>query len=380
MTNRSPFPDAAAQVPADECAVLSFDGMRSVCPRMHKVFGQLENLARSDAPVLLQGESGTGKQRAAQALHRASARRARPLVTMVCTALSAERLDWLLCGPTAAHRQAVHRPLLTARAGTLLLHDLTALDLRAQGVLLRALQSELSLDLNPRRAAKRVRLISTAAPDLPKRVKQGLFRADLYYRLVAAQVQLPSLRERPADIALLAREALQQAAQAQGGPVPRLDPQAVQLLTGYGWPGNLRELFNVLGQALLRLRGRTELRSADLAGLLYVVAAPAQVEIPIGCKLADAERQLILQTLVAHGCNKQCTADALGISRRTLYAKIARYKKQGIYGLPPRGRRPKLDSPDSRQEAARSSVGPSDSDRPADESQTVPGVTQEPAS
>ena len=255
---------------------------------------------------------------------------------------------------------------------------MAALDLSAQGVLLRALQNEPTLELNLRRAAKRVRLISTAGHDLAKRVKQGHFRTDLYYRLVAAQVQMPPLCERQADITLLAHEALHQAARAQGRPLPQLDPQAVELLTGYGWPGNLRELFNVLGQALLRLQGSTELRPADLAGLLYAVAAPAQVEIPIGCKLAEAERQIILQTLVAHGCIKHSTADTLGISRRTLYAKIAQYKKQGTYWLPHRGRRHESDSPDSQHQPERSQAGLSDQDLSTTSSETAQGVMQEP--
>ena len=336
MDHCPPPLDADLPAVADSDCIRSFEGMRSVCPAVHKVFEQLQNLALSDAPVLIQGESGTGKQRAATALHRASARRAHPLVPVVCTALSAAQLDAMLWTPTAGSSRDSASLLRRARGGTLLLRDVAALDLSAQGVLLRALQSEPSLELNLRRAAKRVRLISTAGPDLARRVKRGLFRADLYYRLVAAQVQMLPLRERPADIPLLAHEALQQAARAQGRPSPRLDPQAVEFLTGYGWPGNLRELYNVLGQALLRLRSPAELRPADFAGLLYAVAAPAHVEIPIGTSLAEAEQQLILQTLAAHGCIKQTTADALGISRRTLYEKLALYRKHGTYTLPNR--------------------------------------------
>ena len=367
MDHCPPPLDADLPAVADSDCIRSFEGMRSVYPAMHKVFAQLENLALSDAPLLIQGESGTGKQRAATALHRASARRAHPLVPVVCTALSAAQLDAMLWTPTAGSSRDSASPLRRAQGGTLLLRDVAALDLSAQGVLLRALQSEPSLELNLQRAAKRVRLISTAGPDLARRVKRGLFRADLYYRLVAAQVQLLPLRERPADIPLLACEALHQAARAQGCPSPRLDPQAVELLTGYGWPGNLRELFNVLGQALLRLRVPAELRPADFAGLLYAVAAPAHVEIPIGTSLAEAERQLILQTLAAHGCIKQTTADTLGISRRTLYEKLALYRKQGTYALPFRGARELSASPEPRQGPGSSAKG-----APASTTQAAP--------
>ena len=361
------LPPLAEGLPSVADPVRSFEGMHSVCPTVHKVFEQLQNLALSDAPVLIQGESGTGKHCAALALHQASARRARPLVTVVCTALSATQLDAMLWTPMVGSECDSVSPLRWARAGTLLLRDVAALDLSAQGVLLRALQSEPSLELNLRRAAKRVRLVSTTGPDLSRRVKRGIFRADLYYRLVAAKVQLLPLRERPADIPLLAYEALQQTARAQGRPIPQLHPQAVELLTGYGWPGNLRELFNVLGQALLRLRGAATLRPADFAGLLYAVAAPAPIEIPIGTSLTEAERQLILQTLAAHGGIKQTTAEALGISRRTLYEKLALYRKQGTYVLPHRGARALSASPEPRQETCQSA-----NTSPAPTEQTTP--------
>ncbi|HNN98105.1 MAG TPA: helix-turn-helix domain-containing protein, partial [Pseudomonadota bacterium] len=175
---------------------------------------------------------------------------------------------------------------------------------------------------------------------LLKRVRQGHFRADLYHRLVAARLYLPPLRERRPDIALLAEEALQQAAKALGRPAPRLDAHAVELLAGYGWPGNVRELFNVLEQALVRLGGRAELRPADLTGLLYAVQPAAPVEIPLGSTLAEAERQFILQTLVAHQGLRQAAADTLKISRRTLYAKLAAYKRQGLDARAPGDPRP----------------------------------------
>ncbi|HNN97369.1 MAG TPA: sigma 54-interacting transcriptional regulator, partial [Pseudomonadota bacterium] len=149
---------------------------------MHRLFAQLADLARSDAPVLIQGESGAGKMRLAQALHRASLRRSRPLIPLVCTARSAAQLEGLLGSSPSASPGSPASPLRQARGGTLVLRDLTALDLAAQGVLLRALQDEPSLERTAQRASQRVRLISTATPDLLKRVRQGHFRADLYHR------------------------------------------------------------------------------------------------------------------------------------------------------------------------------------------------------
>lgn len=322
--------DAALPEQAVERPIQTLDGLRSACPEMHNLFALLGDLARSDAPVLIQGESGTGKLRLAQALHRASLRRARPLITLVCTARSAAQLDTLLCGPPAVNSSPAASPLHQARGGTLVLRDLTSLDLAAQGVLLRALQDEPSLDRTLRTVSKSVRLVCTTTPDLLKRVRRGHFRADLYHRLVAARLHIPPLRERRPDIGLLAEEALQQAAQALGRPAPRLDAQTSELLAGYGWPGNVRELFSILEQALVRLRGRTEIRPADLTGLLYAVEPAVPVEVPIGSTLAEAERRFILQTLVAHQGRRQAAADTLKISRRTLYAKLAAYKRQGL--------------------------------------------------
>ena len=127
----------------------------------------------------------------------------------------------------------------------------------------------------------------------------------------------------------------------------------------------------MLSLGRIRLRGRPELRSADLAGLLYAVAAPAHVEIPIGSTLADAERQVILQTLAAHGCIRQTTAEALGISRRTLYEKLALYKKQGTYWLPRRGQPLGTTSPASAQKRTGDEKEPAEATPPAPLSPTV---------
>lgn len=357
MAGPSESTDPAAQAPAASSYLLTLAGLRSLCPIMGRLFTQIENLARSEAPVLIQGESGTGKQRIARALHLTSARRVRPLTTLVCTARSAAQLESLLCSSMGRGRPGATL-LQEARGGTLVLRDLAALDLQAQAVLLRALDSEPSLVPDPKRATRRVRLITTSGQDVVKLIKQGRFRVDLYYRLVAVRLQVPSLRQRRADIPSLAKEALQQAAQALDCAVPQLDPRALELLVGYSWPGNVRELFHVLEQALLRLRGRAELRPADLSGLLYATEAPPPVEIPIGSTLGEAERQVILQTLAAHQGSRQATADTLSISRRTLYEKLARYKSRGDASPPIHDPTKGLTPIASRLRAERATDGP----------------------
>jgi len=323
---------------------------------MHRLFTHLRDVAQSDAAVLILGESGVGKEYLARLLHEASPRRGRRLVVMVCTGLSAARLTLALYGeeppPTfkgprrrleAAGEAA--RPsakpsgaLAQASGGTLLLDDVAALDGAAQSELLRALNSEPSLQRVPARRGPRVRLVATTTEDIAKLVRLGRFRPDLYHRLAAARLEVPPLRERRDDIALLASELLATAASRHQRPAPVLDAEALTLLGGYPWPGNVRELADVMELALLGSRGPA-LHAAELAALLYAVPVLPRVEIPLGWTLAAAEREVILQTLAAHSGNRQETADTLAISRRTLYEKLARYKAQDGTALRP-GRRP----------------------------------------
>jgi DNA-binding NtrC family response regulator len=157
-------------------------------------------------------------------------------------------------------------------------------------------------------------------------VRQGRFRPELYYRLAAAALRVPSLGERREDVPLLSTEFLRASAAAHVPPVPEIEPAALALLSCYPWPGNLRELRHVLQMALLSARGHQVLCERDLAKLLGPVEVPPCIEIPTGTPLAQAERLILTQTLAAvGGCRTACAA-TLGISRRTLYTKLARYR------------------------------------------------------
>lgn len=322
--------------------------LRSVCPSIHRLFGHVRDVAQSDAAVLFLGESGVGKELLARTLHELSPRRGRRLVVLVCTGLSAARLTTALYGeePAAILKRPARLPetegstedrraaggrlsgaLTQASGGTLLLDDVAALDAEGQSELLRAVNSEPSLQRFPSRRGPRLRLLSTSTEDIAKLVRLGRFRPDLYHRLAAARLEVPPLRERRGDVALLAGELLAAAAAQHRRPLPTLHPEALALLAGYPFPGNLRELRDVMELALLHSRGPV-LRAAELVDLLYAVPVPPRVEIPLGWTLAAAEREVILQTLAAHSGNRQETADTLAISRRTLYEKLARYKAQ----------------------------------------------------
>lgn len=335
--------------------------LRSICPAMHRLFGHVRDVAQSDAAVLFLGESGVGKELLARTLHELSPRRGRRLVVLVCTGLSAARLTAALYGeePAAILKRPTRLPeaegpaqgrgavggrpsgaLAQASGGTLLLDDVAALDPAGQSELLRAVNSEPSLQRFPSRRGPRLRLLSTSTEDLAKLVRLGRFRPDLYHRLAAARLEVPPLRERRGDIGLLAGELLAAAAAHHHRALPTLHPEALALLAGYPFPGNVRELRDVMELALLHGRGPV-LRAAELVDLLYAVPVPPRVEIPLGWTLAAAEREVILQTLAAHGGNRQETADTLAISRRTLYEKLARYKAQDGTALRPARRAPR---------------------------------------
>jgi DNA-binding NtrC family response regulator/transcriptional regulator with XRE-family HTH domain len=326
-TNTLPLtgsPNASAS--ANGCPDLQVLGrMQSVCPAMHRLFAQVQGLACSDAPVLIYGATGTGQMALAHELHNAAhrGRPMAPLQTVICSGLSASQLENQLGALVPA--RALASPRRRISGGTLVLQDLSALDAAGQAVLLRFLSSQPSVEPEPSRPRSRLRWIAVAHRDLRELVRQGRFRPELYYRLAAAFLRVPSLCERRADVPLLSAEFLHAHAAAQALPVPKIEQPAMQLLSSHPWPGNLRELWQVLQMALMTARGHV-LRERDLAKLLSPVEAPPCIEIPTGTPLAQAERLILTQTLAAVGGCRTACADTLRISRRTLYTKLARYR------------------------------------------------------
>lgn len=307
--------------------------LRSICPSMHRLFSKVRALTLSDASVLIQGETGVGKAALAHALHATSGNAKAPIVGFVCTGLAAEQLERGLVERAVIGVGQARRPsdlLDTARGGTLLLQDVCALDARAQAVLLRLLSRYPSLDSHRlTRRALRPRLVSTARVPLAELVRRGHFRADLYFRLASATVEVPPLRARRADILILGREVLDTVAARLGCPTPCIEEEAQRLLSFYFWPGNVRQLHGVLTQAWLEAAERTRLTVSDLASLLVSAKPASDIAVPIGCSLAEAERLIIFQTLASVGGRKDAAAKSLGISRRTLYTKLAHYRSVG---------------------------------------------------
>ncbi|MFO0580077.1 MAG: sigma 54-interacting transcriptional regulator [Polyangia bacterium] len=281
---------------------------------MRRFVRELENVAPSDVPVLIWGEPGVGKERAARALHQYSERGTEPLEVIRCSGLDGAALQTELAGV-----------LPRARSGSVLLDGVEELDAAAQLELLRVLQSPLALRSSgpsPRRLGQAPRWISNAAEDLDPLVRRGRLRRDLYHRLAAVRLHLPPLRSRKPDLPALAAEVLAERSRS-GAPLLSCDEEALALLGDYPWPGNVRELEGVLLQAGWRARDGV-LRAVDLEDLMSPAARGAAVQIPLGTSLAVAEQLLIRATLAALGGNKKRTAEVLGITRRTLYLKLGR--------------------------------------------------------
>ena len=217
---------------------------------------RIERVAATDTPVLLQGESGTGKELTARAIHTASARRARPLITVNCGTIPAQLLEAELFGraaePGSAAEQGVQGLVDAAEGGTLFLDDVAALPAEVQARLLRLLQVG---EVRPVGSAVAhsadVRVIAATHRDIGKLVDSGQFREDLFYRLNVVLLQLPPLRARGGDIVQLAEWLLAKTTAKLGRAVERFSPEALEALVGYTWPGNVRELANAIERAVI---------------------------------------------------------------------------------------------------------------------------------
>ena len=297
-------------------------------PAMDVVHDFIAKAGPTTAPVLISGESGTGKELVARALHNASKRAAEPLQTVNCAAMAESLVEATLFGHvkgafTGADQD---RPGLfeLADQGTLFLDEIGELPQSVQAKLLRVLeQGEVQrLGENLTRTVD-VRVLAATNRKLEDEVAAGGFREDLYHRLDVLQIELPPLRERPGDIDLLIEHFLLASARKLEQPTRRLAPEAHALLARYDWPGNVRQLRNVVERAAIMAPGDT-IRPDDLPEAIRGAEASESFHTPI-VSLAEVEQMHILRVLEHCGGNKKATAELLGIDRSTLYAKLRQY-------------------------------------------------------
>jgi DNA-binding NtrC family response regulator len=297
---------------------------------MREVQKSIGMLADSDATVLLLGETGTGKEVVAHAIHRHGRRAKAPFVPVNCAAIPTELLESLLFGHVrgaftgaVADRAGSFRD---AQGGTLFLDEIGDMDQAMQAKLLRALQERVVTPVGGRPVPIDVRVIAATHRDLFQAVRDGKFREDLYYRLGVVPVALPPLRERLADIIPLAEHFLA----FDGSPAKRLSADAASRLLAYPWPGNVRELLNAMKRAATLVR-RPVITAEDLAFLTVpgIQAGPANApDWLVGTLpevVARVEMELIQRALAACGGNRAQAAERLGIRRQLLYQKLERY-------------------------------------------------------
>jgi transcriptional regulator with PAS, ATPase and Fis domain len=309
---------------------LEFPGVLGVSPRMKEIARLLELVAPSEATVLLLGETGTGKELVAQAIHLNSNRRQGPFIVVNCAALPETLLESELFGHekgafTGATAKKEGRFLL-AHQGTLFLDEIGELQPSTQAKILRVLQSREFEPLGSTRALKvDVRIIAATNRNLETMVQQGTFRDDLYYRLHVFPITLPPLRERQEDLPLLADYFLKRFGEKYHSPAKTLSPEALQAMRRYSWPGNIRELENTLERGIILCQGAA-LSPAELPPQLQRLAGePEQGAFETEPAPPEWEKEFIFHTLEKHAWNRQDAAAALQISLEELEFKIRAY-------------------------------------------------------
>ncbi len=302
---------------------------------MLSVFKAIGRVAATRESVLILGESGTGKELVANAIHGNSDRASQAFIKVNCAALSAALLESELFGhERGAFTGAVSRRVgrfEQSSGGTLFLDEIGDLDLDLQAKLLRVLQTGQFERVGGNEVvATDVRVISATNRDLPALIAAGRFREDLFYRLNVVTIELPPLRERSEDIPLLVESILRNLERKYGWHQIAISPAALDVLTSHAWPGNVREMQNVLARAAILARGRLilpeDLQFAD-PSTVGSSAARTPVERSLNLKdiLAETERLVIQQALTQENWNRTRAAQVLGISRRQLFDKIRCY-------------------------------------------------------
>jgi DNA-binding NtrC family response regulator len=318
-----------------------FGAMVGTSAAMQHVYDLIEKGAPSEVSILLTGESGTGKELAAATVHALSRRRAKPFVAVNCGAVASSLIESELFGhEKGAFTGATRRHegyFEQANGGTLLLDEITEMPPELQVKLLRVLETGILQRVGgSAQIAVDVRIVAASNRDPEKAVESGNLREDLYYRLNVFPIRMPPLREREADLELIAAHLLEEMSKNEGKQV-KLSRPALDVMRMYSWPGNVRELRNVLQRAFILSDGViqpqnlppeiTGDRSSTQPTPASTGSAPdGRLDIHVGMSIAEVERRLISATLEEVGGNKKRAADVLGVSLKTLYNRLKAYR------------------------------------------------------
>jgi DNA-binding NtrC family response regulator len=299
-------------------------------PKMAAVLGMVERVADSAATVLITGESGTGKDLLARALHFSSPRRDGPFVVINCAAIPDSLIESELFGYARGAFTDARQPktglFISARGGTLFLDEIGEMPMPLQSKLLRAIEDKRVRPVGAtEEIAVDVRIVAATNANLEKAIEIGRFRSDLYYRTATVTLAVPPLRERPADIPLLIKHFLSRASAEAARPVPEIDPQAMARLLRYPWPGNARELQNAIQRGVILARNNIltimEL-PPKVAGLDFSPARTLSEAVDKRMSLDQLEHNYIRAVVDAVNGNKTEAANILRIDRKTLYRKL----------------------------------------------------------
>lgn len=313
----------------------SFEKIIGTSTKMREIFQLISQIAPTHAPVLIQGESGTGKELIARAIYKRSDRKDKPFIAVHCAALTPSLLESELFGhEKGAFTGAIERKLgrfEIANGGTLFLDEVSEIEPSIQVKLLRVLQEQEFERVGGVKTIKvDVRVISATNVDLAKRVEEGKFRDDLFYRLKVITIDIPPLRERKEDIPILVNAFIEEANQINKKNIKGITSHALTHLINYNWPGNVRELKNVI-ESMVILSKKDFLSSSNIPSYIRNRKMEGKtIPVKVGMPWKEIEKNIIFETLRVSNGNKSRAAEILGISRRTFYRKLKEFNLKKI--------------------------------------------------
>jgi len=308
-----------------------FEDMVGGSPGMQEVYRQIRQAAQTEIPVLISGETGTGKELVARAIHQLGDRREKPFVPIHLGALPQELVSSELFGyekgAFTGASKSYKGSFETAKRGTIFLDEIGSIDEKNQVGLLRLLESKKFQRIGGTRDIKaNFRVVAATNENLTEAVRQGRFREDLFYRLDVFPITLPPVCKRAGDVTLIVDYFLTRFNHINQKNILGVSPECINRLVSYDWPGNVREIKNVIHRAVVMCSGEILLPEHLPRRFFSEQPGPPTVSIRIGSTIEEAEKEMIAQTLTWTNNNRQRSAAILGITRRTLYNKIDKYK------------------------------------------------------